>query len=64
MFKHRSEWFNWLHTVELIFDEPKHDAFENVLRKTPDQKPEEESLESKLLRAYARMKLKAEKIKT
>jgi hypothetical protein len=49
--------------VELMFGKPKPDVFERILRKTPEQKPAEESLENKLLKAYAKMKLKAEERK-
>jgi transposase InsO family protein len=45
--------------VELIFNEPKPDAFKQILRKTQDQIPPIESLEDKILHAYARMKEKA-----
>jgi transposase InsO family protein len=45
--------------VELIFNEPKPDVFRKILRKTQDQMPPVESLEDKILHAYARMKQKA-----
>ncbi|PNF35642.1 hypothetical protein B7P43_G18254 [Cryptotermes secundus] len=49
--------------VELMFGQPKPDVFEKILKKTTDQKPKEESLETKLLRAYAKLKPKAEEKK-
>jgi hypothetical protein len=45
--------------VELIFDEPKPDVFKRILLRTREQMPPIESLEEKILHAYARMKQKA-----
>jgi hypothetical protein len=45
--------------VELMFDEPRPDLFKTLLRKSPDELPETESLEDKVLRAYLNMKKKA-----
>jgi hypothetical protein len=42
-----------------MFGQPKPGVPEKILRKTADQKPKEERLETKLLRAYAKTKLKA-----
>jgi hypothetical protein len=49
--------------IELLSGEPKPDIFRKILRKGPDQVPIEETLADKLLRAYARMKLKADRRK-
>jgi hypothetical protein len=49
--------------MELMFGDPTPDIFRKILKKTQDQIPEEASLEDKVLRAYARIKLKAAKRK-
>ncbi|PNF35650.1 hypothetical protein B7P43_G17966 [Cryptotermes secundus] len=45
--------------IELMFDEPRPDLFREILDKTSEQLPEAETLESKTLKACARMKLRA-----
>jgi hypothetical protein len=45
--------------VELIFDSPTPDLFEEFLKKVSEQKPPAESLQEKVLNAYVRMKEKA-----
>jgi hypothetical protein len=47
--------------VELIFDNPRPDLFEEFLRKGSEQKPPAESLQKKVLKAYVRMKEKTAK---
>jgi hypothetical protein len=46
--------------VELLIGEPRPDIFRNLLKKKPDQLPIEDALANKVLKAYARSKLKAE----
>jgi hypothetical protein len=43
--------------VEIVFNEPKPDAFKQILHNTQDKMPPVESLENKVLHAYARMQL-------
>jgi transposase InsO family protein len=62
---------NWLNSsvcestgyapVELLNRTPRPDVFRKILKKEADHLPEEEALTDKLLKAYARMKLRAEK---
>ena len=47
--------------VELLFGEPQPNVFLKVLNDHVNQSQEEEPLADKLIKAYARMKLKAEK---
>jgi hypothetical protein len=47
--------------VELLSGDPRSDIFGKLLKKEADQCPKEEALADKLLKAYARMKVKAEK---
>jgi hypothetical protein len=47
--------------VELIFDSPRPDLFEEFLKKGSEQKPPAENLQEKVLKAYIRMKEKAAK---
>jgi hypothetical protein len=49
--------------IELLSGKPRPDIFRNILKKEPDRQPVEEALTDKLLKAYARMKLKADKRK-
>jgi hypothetical protein len=46
---------------ELLDGKPRPDIFSKLLKKAADQMPREDTLAEKLLKAYARMKLKAEK---
>lgn len=62
---------NWLNSsitdtigyapVELLGGNPRPDIFHSLLKKYPDQTLPEESLTEKIIQAYARTKLKAEK---
>jgi hypothetical protein len=45
--------------IELMFDDPKPAIVREILKNTPDKLPEEVSFEDKLLRAHAKLKLKA-----
>jgi transposase InsO family protein len=47
--------------IELLSGKPKPDVFRTLLRKQPEQLPVEDNLADKLLKAYVRSKLKAEK---
>jgi hypothetical protein len=47
--------------IELLSGKPRPDLFQKILKKEPDQQPTEMSLTDKLLKAYAQMKLKAER---
>jgi hypothetical protein len=47
--------------VELLFGEPQPNMFQKVLNNNVNQSQGEEPLADKLIRAYARMKIKAEK---
>jgi hypothetical protein len=47
--------------VELIFDSPRPDLFEEFLKKGSEQKPLVESQQEKVLKVYVRMKEKAAK---
>jgi hypothetical protein len=49
--------------IELLSGKPRPDLFRKILKKEIDQQPAEEALTNKLLKAYARTKLKAEKRK-
>jgi hypothetical protein len=61
----------WLHvtllvstgysSVELIVNSPRPDLFEEFVKKGPEQKPPAGSLQEKDLKAYVKMKEKAEK---
>jgi hypothetical protein len=46
---------------DLLSGEERPDLFKQILKSEPDQQPAKEELASKILRAYAKMKLKAEK---
>jgi hypothetical protein len=62
---------NWLNSsvsqstgyspVELLNGNPKPDIFRKILKKAINQLPTEEALANKILKAYARMKLRADK---
>jgi hypothetical protein len=62
---------NWLNSsvsestgytpVELLYSNPKPDVFCKILKKNADQLPREDSLSDKILQAYARMKLRADR---
>jgi hypothetical protein len=41
--------------VEIVFNEPKPDAFKQILHNTQDQMPPVERVEDKILHAYAQM---------
>jgi hypothetical protein len=45
--------------IELMFREPMPDLFRKILDKTSEQLPAAETFESKTLKAYARMRLRA-----
>jgi hypothetical protein len=47
--------------IELLSGQPRPDIFRKLLRKEVDQIPKEETLADKILKAYARMKVKAER---
>jgi hypothetical protein len=47
--------------MELMYGEPKTDLFREMLKKNQDEQPTEETLETKVLKAYAKMKLKADR---
>ena len=47
--------------VELTFDSPRPDLFEEFLKKGSEQKSPAKSLQEKVLKSYVRMKEKAEK---
>ena len=47
--------------VELIFDSPRPDLFEEFLKKRSEQKPPAEGLQEKVLKACVRMKKKVAK---
>jgi transposase InsO family protein len=47
--------------IELLDGKPRPDIFSKILKKAAGQLPVEDTLAEKLLKAYARMKLKAEK---
>jgi hypothetical protein len=47
--------------VELMFNDPRPDLFEEFLKKGPGQKPPIESLQEKVLKVCVRMKEKAAK---
>jgi len=49
--------------VELMFDEPPPDLFKELMTKTMDQMPQNESREQKALKAFSKMKQKAAKRK-
>ena len=53
--------FNDFSSVELMFNETRPDHFKKFLNKEADQLPPDERLSDKVLRAYLRMKLKADK---
>jgi hypothetical protein len=68
LLSHIEAWFNGTLSdstgyspVELIFDSPRPDLFEEFLKKGSEQKPLGESLQEKVLKAYVRMKEKAVK---
>jgi hypothetical protein len=46
--------------IELLSGNPRPDIFRKLLKKEADQLPKEEALADKLLKAYARMKLRAD----
>jgi hypothetical protein len=62
---------NWLNSsvsqstgyspVELLYGNPKPDVFHKILKKTADQLPQEDTLADKILKAYARIKLQADR---
>jgi hypothetical protein len=62
---------NWLNSsvsqstgynpVELLYGNAKPDIFRRILKKYDEQLPTEEALSDKILKAYARMKLRADK---
>jgi hypothetical protein len=65
-----SEWLNGSASgttgyspIELMFDEPRPDLFRKILNKTSEQLPTAETLESKVIKAYARMRMRAEERK-
>jgi hypothetical protein len=45
--------------VKLLFETKKPDLLERILNKSPENLPEEETIASKVMKAYARMKKKA-----
>jgi hypothetical protein len=47
--------------IELLDGKPKPDIFRQLLTREADQLPKEEALADKLLKAYARMCIKAER---
>jgi hypothetical protein len=47
--------------MELLCGDPRPDIFRKLLKKEADQLPKEEVLADKLIKAYARMKLRADK---
>jgi hypothetical protein len=47
--------------MELLCGDPRPDIFRKLLKKEADQLPKEEVLAGKLIKAYASMKLKADK---
>jgi hypothetical protein len=47
--------------IELLDGKPRPDIFSKILKKAAGQLPVEDTLAEKILKAYARMKLKAEK---
>jgi hypothetical protein len=47
--------------IELLSGKPRPDIFCKLLKEETDQIPKEEALADKLLKAYSRMKVKAEK---
>jgi hypothetical protein len=70
MISHMEKWMNktisgstGYSPIELMFDEKRPDLFRKLLNKAPDQLPPEESLEEKVLRAYTKLKLRAEERK-
>jgi hypothetical protein len=54
---------NGLCSVELMFNESRPDRFKKFMKKDADKLLSLESLLDKVLRAYLRMRLKAERIK-
>jgi hypothetical protein len=44
-----------------MFDDPKPDLFEKFVKRGPEQRPQTESLQDKVIKAYVRMKEKAAK---
>jgi hypothetical protein len=62
---------NWLNSsvsqstgyspVELLYGNPEPDVFRGILKKTADQLPQEDTLSDKILKAYARIKLRADR---
>jgi len=48
-------------TVELTFDSPRPDLFEEFFKKGSEQKPPAQNLQEKVLKAYVRMKEKTAK---
>jgi hypothetical protein len=62
---------NWLNSsvsdstgyapVELLYGNTKPDVFRKILKKNSDQLPHEDILSDKILKAYARMKLRADR---
>jgi hypothetical protein len=47
--------------VEIMYNEPRPDLFRRFLKKEADEKPPPESLKDKVLKAYLKMKMKAER---
>jgi hypothetical protein len=47
--------------VELLYGNPKPDVFREILKKTADKLPLEDTLSDKILKAYARIKLRADR---
>jgi hypothetical protein len=52
----------WYAPIELLYGKERPDLFIRILKTEPNQQPIEDDLPTKLLKAYAKMKLKAEKI--
>jgi hypothetical protein len=46
--------------VELLFEAKKPDLFQKIFRKLPENLPAQETVGDKVMKAYARMKKKAE----
>jgi hypothetical protein len=67
LLSHTEGWLNGMSDsmgyspVELILDSPRPDLFEKFLKKGSEQKPSVESLQERILKAYARMKERAVK---
>jgi hypothetical protein len=49
--------------IELMYGKEQPDLFEKIIRKERDEKPQEQTVEDKILAAYAKMRLKADKRK-